>query len=130
LIGVLLTYPTDSPQGKKRIATFSKGLADAGWVNGRNYRLELRWASPQDEFIRNAAAELIRLAPDVPITPFLNGEHFDAETKRAGSAVSETRRAARANSKATPNLDEVRGSEVRITPAGPPRVIIGGRFRA
>jgi hypothetical protein len=62
---VLLTYPTDSPHGKKRIAAFSKGLADAGWVNGRNYHIELRWAAPQDDFIRNAAADLIRLAPDV-----------------------------------------------------------------
>jgi ABC-type uncharacterized transport system substrate-binding protein len=65
LVGVLLTYPTDSPQGQKRVAAFAKGLTDAGWVRGRDYSMELRWASPQDDFIRTAAAELISLAPDV-----------------------------------------------------------------
>jgi ABC-type uncharacterized transport system substrate-binding protein len=36
-----------------------------GWTNGRNIRLDYRWAGPDRARIRNYAAELNKLKPDV-----------------------------------------------------------------
>ena len=42
-----------------------EGLAQLGWTDGRNVRIEYRWAAGELESIRRYAAELAALPPEV-----------------------------------------------------------------
>jgi putative ABC transport system substrate-binding protein len=64
-IGVLMTTAADDPQNPVRIAALLLGLAQLGWADGRNVRIEYRWGAGDAERARQYAAELIALAPDV-----------------------------------------------------------------
>ena len=48
-----------------RVAAFLQGLQQLGWADGRNVRIETRWATTNPDDIRRHAAELAALAPDV-----------------------------------------------------------------
>ena len=64
-IGVLISTASDDPVGQARVATFLQGLRQLGWTDGRNMRIDTRWASNNADNGRKYAAELIALAPDV-----------------------------------------------------------------
>ena len=65
-IGVLNTLPADDAHGQERIGAFLQGLQQAGWTIGGNVRIDQRWRSVGDaEILREYAAELVALAPDV-----------------------------------------------------------------
>src|SRR5215471_7493285 len=67
-IGVLHTTASDDPEGKARNAAFLQGLAQFGWTDGGNVRIETRWATGDADRIRRFVAELVTLAPDVIVT--------------------------------------------------------------
>src|SRR5450755_925614 len=62
-IGVLIGNAADDAESQARTEAFAQGLAQLGWVDGRNVRIDTRWATADD--IRRHAAELAELAPDV-----------------------------------------------------------------
>src|SRR5215475_6895143 len=65
-IGVLMGYPENDLEGPAFFAAFREGLQKLGWIEGRNIRLDTRWASPADaEARRRFAKELVALQPDV-----------------------------------------------------------------
>jgi putative tryptophan/tyrosine transport system substrate-binding protein len=65
-IGVLQALAADDPEGQRRIAVFLQALQQAGWTNGRNVGIELRWApGGSSDLLRKHAAELVALTPDV-----------------------------------------------------------------
>jgi putative ABC transport system substrate-binding protein len=65
-IGVLMGYPENDLEGPAFFAAFRGGLEKLGWVEGRNIRLDTRWASPNDAEARQRfAKELVALQPDV-----------------------------------------------------------------
>jgi putative ABC transport system substrate-binding protein len=64
-IGILMTYAADDPAGQARLLAFAQELAQSGWIDGRNVRIDVRWGGVDPERIRSYAAELIALAPDV-----------------------------------------------------------------
>jgi putative tryptophan/tyrosine transport system substrate-binding protein len=64
-IGVLIPLAADDPEGKARLAAFLQGLQQLGWVDGRNLRVDTRWAGAKADDIHKHAAELAALAPDV-----------------------------------------------------------------
>jgi ABC-type uncharacterized transport system substrate-binding protein len=64
-IGVLLASAADDSESQARIAGFLQGLQQLGWVDGRNVRIDTRWATTNRDDIRRHAAELAALAPDV-----------------------------------------------------------------
>jgi putative tryptophan/tyrosine transport system substrate-binding protein len=64
-IGVLLNLAADDPMGQARVAAFVQGLQAAGWSDGRNVRIDTRWAAADPGNFRKYAAELIALGPDV-----------------------------------------------------------------
>src|SRR5262249_10358429 len=65
-IGVLMSYAADDPAGQARLLAFAQELAQSGWIDGRNGRIDVRWGGTVDpERIRSYAAELVALAPDV-----------------------------------------------------------------
>ena len=43
----------------------SAGAEELGWTDGRNVRIDTRWAAGDTDHIRRHAAELVALAPDV-----------------------------------------------------------------
>jgi len=64
-IGVLLPNAADDPEYQARITAFLQELAQLGWIDGRNARIDTRWGVADAERIRKYAAELVALAPDV-----------------------------------------------------------------
>ena len=43
-IGVLMPYDENDPEVKRRLAAFTQALADLGWTDGRNVRMDVRIA--------------------------------------------------------------------------------------
>jgi putative ABC transport system substrate-binding protein len=43
-IGVLMGADENDPQGKTIVSAFTQALAGLGWTDGRNVRLDIRWA--------------------------------------------------------------------------------------
>jgi ABC-type uncharacterized transport system substrate-binding protein len=70
-IGVLMNLAADDAEGQARLAAFLQGLQEAGWVVGRNVRIDLRWGAGDADRFRKQAAELIALAPDVVLASSL-----------------------------------------------------------
>ena len=64
-IGVLMASAADDSESQARIAAFLQGLQQLGWADGRNVRIDTRWATTDADDIRRHAAELAALAPDV-----------------------------------------------------------------
>ena len=64
-VGVLMTTAADDPEGQARLAAFLQGLQQLGWIDGRNARIDTRWAAGNSDYTRKYAAELLTLAPDV-----------------------------------------------------------------
>jgi putative tryptophan/tyrosine transport system substrate-binding protein len=62
-VGVLMYWATDDAEGQARLTAFAQALEQLGWSEGRNLRIESRWATAGD--IHRHAAELVALAPDV-----------------------------------------------------------------
>ena len=42
-IGVLMNIGADDPEASALVGAFSQGLAEAGWIIGRNARIDYRW---------------------------------------------------------------------------------------
>jgi len=63
-IGVLLPAAPDDAEFQSWIGAFLQGLAQSGWIIGRNIRIETRWTKFDAEDTRKYAAELVALAPD------------------------------------------------------------------
>src|SRR5262252_111408 len=64
-IGVLLAATADDPEYQPRMRAFEQGLALLGWIDGRNARIDIRWAGTNADEVRKHAVELAALAPDV-----------------------------------------------------------------
>ncbi|MDH5285292.1 MAG: ABC transporter substrate-binding protein [Betaproteobacteria bacterium] len=50
------------------LAAFREGLAELGWIDGRNVVIELRWAEGRPERLPGLAAETVQSKPDVILT--------------------------------------------------------------
>src|SRR5258708_24447859 len=64
-IGVLMGLAEDDPQTKARLAGFRQGLERRGWSEGRNLRIDYRFAAGSSDRYQLLAKELIALQPDV-----------------------------------------------------------------
>src|SRR5262245_18916185 len=63
-IGVLMAHAESDPEGQAFVAAFRAGLQKLGWTEGRNIRIDTRWAAEVD-LIQGFAKELIPLQPDL-----------------------------------------------------------------
>src|SRR6516165_8100114 len=64
-IGVFFPGAADDTEYQARNAAFLRGLREVGWTDGRNVRIDYRWAAGDASNIPKYAAELVGLAPDV-----------------------------------------------------------------
>jgi putative ABC transport system substrate-binding protein len=63
-VGVLVNRVADDAEEQARLAAFLQGLQELGWTDGRNVRIDYRWAATDADRSRTFAA-LVALAPDV-----------------------------------------------------------------
>ena len=64
-IGVLMLYPENDPQGQLRATTFRRALEKLGWVVGGNLQIDYHWGTGDADWVRSAAAQVLRQTPDV-----------------------------------------------------------------
>ena len=76
-IGVVMSYPEADPQGQLRAEVFRRELEKAGWMVGANLQIAFHWGTGDADWMRSAAAQVLRQAPDVVLA---NG---DAAAKAA-----------------------------------------------
>jgi putative ABC transport system substrate-binding protein len=68
-LGVLVPYYDDNdPETKTSASAFTRTLADLGWTDGRNVRMDLRWGRGDVNRIRALAQKLVGLKPDIIVT--------------------------------------------------------------
>jgi putative tryptophan/tyrosine transport system substrate-binding protein len=64
-IGVLMAYAESDPEGQAWVAAFREALQKLGWAEGRNSRIDTRWATPDVGAMQRFAKELVTLQPDL-----------------------------------------------------------------
>src|SRR6516162_3259108 len=64
-IGVLIGSDENDPAGKNVVSWFTQALADLGWTDGRNVRMDIRWGGNDINRIRALAQEVVSLKPDI-----------------------------------------------------------------
>ena len=80
-IGVLMASAADDSENQARMAAFLQGLAQLGWTDGRNVRIDYRWGSGNVVIIRKSAAELAKLAPPDVIRDVADGASLNGSLK-------------------------------------------------
>jgi ABC-type uncharacterized transport system substrate-binding protein len=64
-IGVLIPLAESDPEARSVVAAFVPGLHELGWMDGRNVRIDYRWAGGDAQRIQSFAKELVELKPDL-----------------------------------------------------------------
>ena len=64
-IAVLSALPPDDPEWQTRLAAFHQALGERGWTIGRNIRIEYSVGAANDAQMRQRAAALLALEPDI-----------------------------------------------------------------
>ena len=60
-IGVLMASGENDPEAKAQLSGFTQRLAELGWIDGRNLRMDVRWAAGNVDRMRMFAKELVGL---------------------------------------------------------------------
>ena len=71
-IGVLMGYAETDWEAQAWVAAFREALQKLGWTEGRNVRIDIRWARADTGMMKRFAQELVALRPDLilsQITP-------------------------------------------------------------
>jgi putative ABC transport system substrate-binding protein len=88
-VGVLTNYPKNDLEEQRRLAALKTRFQELGWVDGRNFRIDIRFAEERTAIV---AAELVASAPE---------------------AISTTSTAARSLSYATTSICKITGGTGR-----------------
>ena len=65
-IGVLMINPESDPEGQTWVRVFREEIQKLGWTEGRNIRMDIRWATPGDvEAMSRLAKEFVSHQPDL-----------------------------------------------------------------
>jgi putative ABC transport system substrate-binding protein len=68
VVGVLMAFAENDPAAQSQVAAFRGALAQLGWTEGRNLKIELRWGAGDADRISTFAKELVELRPDAVVT--------------------------------------------------------------
>jgi putative ABC transport system substrate-binding protein len=83
-VGVLMVGDESDPERKGWLSQFAQTLAESGWKEGGNLRMDVRWAGNTAERIQALSNELVALQPD---TILASGTPATAALKRATATV-------------------------------------------
>jgi len=64
LVVLVGAQTSEDPDAQANVTAFLQALHELGWTNGRNIRIDTRWAGGNAADINRHAAELVALAPD------------------------------------------------------------------
>src|SRR5260221_5350398 len=64
-VGVLIGIDANDPDAQTRLAAFVQNLQQLGWTDGRNVRIDYRWGGGDADRVREYAAALLALRPDL-----------------------------------------------------------------
>src|SRR5215208_299616 len=64
-IGVMISGAERDPEMQARVAVFRQALEQLGWYEGRNIRIDNRYAAGRPDLYAPLAKELVALRPDV-----------------------------------------------------------------
>ena len=64
-MGVLSNFAESDLEAQSMVAALHQALQELGWVEGRNIRIDRRWAAGNPDRIGVLARELVGLRPDV-----------------------------------------------------------------
>jgi putative tryptophan/tyrosine transport system substrate-binding protein len=70
-VGVLMSITADDPEAPARVTAFAQGLQELGWRDGRDVRIDYRWAAADATSFHRLAEELLTFGPDVIIASSL-----------------------------------------------------------
>ena len=82
-VAVLMDRPEDFPFTRASVAALGKALADLGWIEGKNIRIDYRFAAGNPTLFRAYAAELVGQSPDAILastTPGLTAVREETRT--------------------------------------------------
>ena len=82
-IGVLMSVTEHDSEGQKQLLGFRQRLAELGWNDGRNLRIDVRWGGSDVDQIRLFAKELVATQPDLIVsqgTPITAALHRETRT--------------------------------------------------
>jgi ABC-type uncharacterized transport system substrate-binding protein len=64
-LGIVSTYDGISSDSQRFLASLKHGLAELGWVEGRNLQIDVRWTAGNLDLASRYAKEVVSLQPDV-----------------------------------------------------------------
>src|ERR1700738_5480881 len=64
-VGVWMSVPENDPIAQRRVTIVAQALGRVGWVEGKNIRIDYRFAAGDPTLFKTYAAELVGLSPDV-----------------------------------------------------------------
>jgi putative ABC transport system substrate-binding protein len=67
-VGVLISPPEGSPLAQASVTAFVEAMRRLGWVEGKNIRIDYRFAAGDTKLFGNYATELVGMSPDVLLT--------------------------------------------------------------
>jgi putative ABC transport system substrate-binding protein len=76
----MMGWEEHDPEAQVRLSAFVQRLAELGWIDGRNARMDIRWEADSADRRQMLAKELVHLQPDVilatgtPVTAALQRE--------------------------------------------------------
>ena len=80
-IGVLMGVKQDNPQEQVGLVEFQQALLELGWIDGRNVRLDYRWATPDG--VKAAATDMVQSAADAIVVTSTPGARAFQQATRA-----------------------------------------------
>jgi putative tryptophan/tyrosine transport system substrate-binding protein len=83
-VGVLMASDENDAEAKANLSGFTQGLAELGWTNGRNVRMDFRWAPTSVDRMRMFAKEMVDLQPEVILATRLR-RSLHSSTRRVRS---------------------------------------------
>jgi putative ABC transport system substrate-binding protein len=89
-IGVIIPGTADDAEYQARMAAFLQELQQLGWSDGRNVRIDSRWAAGDANLFRKYATELVAFEPDAILAPGSTSLGLLLQTTRAVPIVFAT----------------------------------------